>query len=93
MKMVSASKLRGDETRMYSARPFFQAITNAIFPQNYPPPPTEEGADKVPHLEDEIDGDKYAICTISSDRGLCGGVNTYNAKTTGTTFYLPSLTV
>eukprot|EP00948_MAST-09A_sp_MAST-9A-sp1_P001443 g1443.t1 len=83
MKMVSASKLRGDETRMYAARPFFQAVTNAIFPQEYPPPPVEEGEDKVPHLQDDIDAKKYAICTISSDRGLCGGVNTYNAKTTG----------
>lgn len=66
MKMVSAAKLKGDELRLARAKPF-NAWTTAIC-----------GEPKM--LEDatfeEVPG-KTLIVPVCSDKGLCGGVNSF----------------
>lgn len=71
MKMVSAAKLRGDQDRLEKGRAFGQSmlpILNAT-------PGEEEVA-----IED-AKNPLYLV--LSSDRGLCGGVNSFVAKETG----------
>lgn len=66
MKMVSAAKLKGDETRLFLARPF-NAWTEAI-----------SGEPKL--IEDatyEELPQKTLVVPISSDKGLCGGINSF----------------
>lgn len=69
MKMVAAAKLKGFQTRMMAARPLGDAMTKIL--SEIPAPGDEEvaGADMT-HL----------IVPITSDRGLCGGVNGAIAK-------------
>jgi len=69
MKMVSAAKLKGDEKRLSLARPF-NAWTDAL-------------CGTAVHLED-IPGTSFAelpqrtlIVPLTSDKGLCGGINTF----------------
>jgi len=71
MKMVSAAKLKGDENRLKLARPF-----NAW---------TAQLAGPVMDVEDATFEDlpqKTLIVPFSSDRGLCGGINTYITRAT-----------
>ena len=68
MKMVSAAKLRGDTTRLESGRPF-----GAAFDQIYHPTVTED-EDPMPEYQ------KPLYVMITSDRGLCGGVNSFVGK-------------
>jgi len=69
MKMVSAAKLRGDENRLKAAIPFNQ-WTTAICGA----PKLVEGAtfDDLPQ--------KTLIVPITSDKGLCGGCNSFISK-------------
>lgn len=64
MKMVAAAKLKGFQTRMMEARPLGDSMQRI----------TEE----IPAAEDEVAGTDmtHLIIPITSDRGLCGGVNT-----------------
>jgi len=66
MKMVAASKLRGVQTRMEISRPLAERTNSAL---QSVPQGEGQGAPKNP-----------LIVTISSDRGLCGGVNSNAAK-------------
>ncbi|CAN0269878.1 unnamed protein product [Ascophyllum nodosum] len=67
MKMVSAAKLRGDQARLAEAQPF-----NAWSAELCDPPQiTENGIDTSKWPQ------KNLIVAISSDRGLCGGVNSF----------------
>lgn len=74
MKMVSAAKLKGDEARLALAKPFNQ-WTDAL-------------CDKPVHLDelDEITYDEIPqrtlIVPLSSDKGLCGGINTFITRGT-----------
>jgi len=68
MKMVSAAKLRGDTQRLMDGRPF-----GAGFSQIFAPEAKEEEA-PVPEYKNPL----YVL--ISSDRGLCGGVNSFVCK-------------
>lgn len=70
MKMVSAAKLRGDTDRLMSGRPFGRAMKKLF---NATP-----GDEDTP-LE-ESKNPMYVV--ISSDRGLCGGVNSFVCKAT-----------
>jgi len=75
MKMVAAAKLRGVQTKQELARPFSKAM-----------------ADFFKHLEDstegapssaasgDSEGKKKLIIPMTSDRGLCGGVNSSVVK-------------
>ncbi|KAL3940325.1 MAG: hypothetical protein SGBAC_005122 [Bacillariaceae sp.] len=66
MKMVSAAKLKGDETRLAAAIPF-NAWTNSLCSE---PLPIEDATfDELP--------DKVLIVPFTSDKGLCGGVNSF----------------
>ena len=69
MKMVSAAKLKGEENRLLVARPF-NRWTSAICGE----PKLMEGAtcDEIPQ--------KTLIVPITSDKGLCGGVNSFITK-------------
>ncbi|CAM9630201.1 unnamed protein product [Laminaria digitata] len=67
MKMVSAAKLRGDQARLAQAQPF-NAWTSEL---NDPPQVTEDGIDTSGWPK------KNLIVAITSDRGLCGGVNSF----------------
>lgn len=72
MKMVATSKLKGDEQRLAMGKNF------AIFSDNLFQPPVcieEEGSLDVSELEG-----KTLLVAISSDKGLCGGVNSFIAK-------------
>jgi F-type H+-transporting ATPase subunit gamma len=66
MKMVSAAKLKGDENRLAAAKPF-----NSWAAGLSTEPMEMEGAsfDDLP--------EKILIVPFSSDKGLCGGINTY----------------
>jgi F-type H+-transporting ATPase subunit gamma len=69
MKMVSAAKLKGDENRLAVARPFNE-WTYAI---NGPPVYVEGSTfDDLPQ--------KTLVVPLTSDKGLCGGVNTFINK-------------
>ena len=67
MKMVAASKLKKAETDMAKARPFAASVQSLM----------------MPHIgvkeEDETSSTVLALA-ISSDKGLCGGVNSKMAK-------------
>lgn len=71
MKMVSASKLRGDQTRLAAAKPF-AAWTNRIHN-------TTREYENV-DVSDFPKKNLFVIC--SSDKGLCGGVNTIISRMT-----------
>lgn len=67
MKMVSAAKLRGDQGRLDLGRVFgasFEPIFNATL-----------GEEEVPLVEE-----KPLYIGLTSDRGLCGGCNSFIAK-------------
>jgi len=72
MKMVSAAKLKGDEGRLAAAKPF-NAWTSLITP---PAVALEDLnlKDKFPQ--------KNLVIALTSDRGLCGGVNNYVGRYT-----------
>jgi ATP synthase F1 gamma subunit len=63
MKMVAAAKLKGFQTRMFQARPLGDAVSTMVSEI-----PESPDADSNKDL-------KYLLVPITSDRGLCGGVN------------------
>jgi len=66
MKMVSAAKLKGDETRRGSAIAF-NTWAEAL---NGPPSPMEDATfEELPQ--------KVLIVPCTSDKGLCGGINSF----------------
>ena len=66
MKMVSAAKLKGDENRLAAAVPF-NAWTSNLCPE---PKLIEDATfEELP--------DKVLIVPFTSDKGLCGGVNSF----------------
>jgi len=68
MKMVSAAKLKGDEQRLAAAKPFNSWTAKLCW----------EPADMEPGVTtfDELPS-KVLIIPFTSDKGLCGGVNSY----------------
>jgi F-type H+-transporting ATPase subunit gamma len=66
MKMVAASKLRGFQGRMEQSRPATIALKNVI--------------NAIPDGEGASAGKEQLIVAITSDRGLCGGINSAIAK-------------
>lgn len=69
MKMVAASKLRGAESRLMVARPFAAGSKRVM-------------ADAATgDSETETEG-KHMVVAISSDKGLCGGINSVIVKAT-----------
>ena len=68
MKMVAASKLRGAETKMRAARPFASSINDLM--SSYLEP-----------KEEDPPAETKALMAVSSDKGLCGGINSRVVKT------------
>jgi F-type H+-transporting ATPase subunit gamma len=69
MKMVSAAKLKGDENRLKAARPYNKWASTMIGPSV--------------SLEDstfEDIPDNSLIIPLTSDKGLCGGVNSFISR-------------
>ena len=64
MKMVAASKLRGAEAKMVQARPFAASI-NKLMDKYLLPKEDEE----------DYKPESSFLLAISSDKGLCGGIN------------------
>eukprot|EP00386_Alphamonas_edax_P003296 GDKI01010117.1.p1 GENE.GDKI01010117.1~~GDKI01010117.1.p1 ORF type:complete len:308 (+),score=95.44 GDKI01010117.1:102-1025(+) len=64
MKMVAASKLKSDQRRLEAGKPFAAPVMDLFSRLS------------VPHDSKEA----LTLITLSSDRGLCGGVNTAAAK-------------
>jgi len=71
MKMVSAAKLKGDETRLKLARPF-NAWTSVL---------REEPVECENATYEELP-QKCLIVPFTSEGGLCGGINSYISKST-----------
>jgi F-type H+-transporting ATPase subunit gamma len=74
MKMVSAAKLKGDETRLSLAKPF-NSWTDALCPE----PVLLEDLSQTTFEELP---QKTLIVPISSDKGLCGGINSFVSRAT-----------
>lgn len=71
MKMVSAAKLKGDETRLAAAIPF-NSWTNKLCSE---PKEVEDATfEELP--------DKCLVVPFTSEKGLCGGINTYISRVT-----------
>eukprot|EP00287_Rhodomonas_sp_CCMP768_P010794 CAMPEP_0196733176 /NCGR_PEP_ID=MMETSP1091-20130531/12341_1 /TAXON_ID=302021 /ORGANISM="Rhodomonas sp., Strain CCMP768" /LENGTH=311 /DNA_ID=CAMNT_0042076533 /DNA_START=66 /DNA_END=1001 /DNA_ORIENTATION=- len=70
MKMVAAAKLKGFQTRMTEARPLGERVTFLV--EQMPAALEEMAASETTNL----------LLPMTSDRGLCGGVNGNVAKAT-----------
>jgi len=67
MKMVAAAKLKGAERTMLAARPFSQSVASLMDPL-------------LAVKEDDEAPEKTLFVAISSDKGLCGGINSRVVK-------------
>jgi len=67
MKMVAAAKLKGAERMMLAARPFATGIGDVMSPV-------------LTAKEDDEAPESSLILAISSDKGLCGGINSRVVK-------------
>lgn len=65
MKMVSAAKLRGDQQRLAAAKPFVSLADNVSGP-----------AAELEGLSVDEFPNNNLLVVMSTDKGLCGGVNT-----------------
>ncbi len=70
MEMVAASKMRKAQERMQSARPYAQKIRNVIRHLHYAHPEYRHP------FTLEREPRRVGFIVITSDRGLCGGLNT-----------------
>ena len=69
MEMVAASKMRRAQDRMLATRPYAQKISNVITHLSHAHPEYHH-----PYLV-ERDLKRVGVIIISTDRGLCGGLN------------------
>lgn len=76
MEMVAASKMRKAQDRMQASRPYSEKIRNVIDHLAHAHPEYRH-----PYLI-EREGRRVGIIVISSDRGLCGGLNINLFKST-----------
>lgn len=76
MKMVSAAKMRGAQNRLTQGSPFTKWLNNV----GEQPHDVNDGG-----LPQERLGKNNMLITLSSDRGLCGGCNSYASKATRNT--------
>ncbi len=76
MEMVAASKMRKAQERMRMARPYADKIRNVIGHLAYAHPEY-----KHPFIVSR-EAQRVGLIVVTSDRGLCGGLNTNLLKTT-----------
>jgi len=81
MEMVAASKMRKAQERMSSARPYSKKIRNVIhhLAQSHP-------EYKHSYTQDR-EVKRVGFIIVSSDRGLCGGLNANLFRTTLKWYY------
>jgi F-type H+-transporting ATPase subunit gamma len=72
MKMVSAAKFRGDLARLEAGRLFGRSALSLLPDQSY----------TLENLPTEVPSKKVLIAVLSSDKGLCGGINSFSTKMT-----------
>ena len=77
MEMVAASKMRKAQKRMEASRPYAQKMRNVISHLAHAHPEY-----KHPYFSDGRDIKKVGFIVVTSDRGLCGGLNTNLLKST-----------
>ncbi len=70
MEMVAASKMRKAQERMRAARPYADRIRNVIMHLGYANPEY-----KHPYLVPRKEVKRVGVIIVSTDRGLCGGLN------------------
>jgi F-type H+-transporting ATPase subunit gamma len=71
MEMVAASKMRKAQERMRAARPYGEKIRNVAAHISHANPEYRH-----PFLVERADAKKTGIIIITTDKGLCGGLNT-----------------
>src|SRR3954462_12281614 len=71
MEMVAASKMRKAQERMRAARPYGEKIRNVAAHISHANPEYRH-----PFLIARDTGKKIGIILITTDKGLCGGMNT-----------------
>lgn len=76
MEMVAASKMRKAQDRMRMARPYAEKIRGVIGHLHYAHPEYRHPFLEVREVK------RAGLIIVSSDRGLCGGLNTNALKTT-----------
>jgi len=75
MEMVAASKMRKAQDRMHSARPYAEKIRDVAGHLSHANPEYHH-----PFLVERDEVKRVGYIIISSDRGLCGGLNTNMLK-------------
>lgn len=70
MEMVAASKMRKAQDRMHAARPYAEKIRNVISHLANANPEY-----KHPYLVEREEVKRIGLIVVSTDRGLCGGLN------------------
>ncbi len=71
MEMVAASKMRKAQKRMRASRPYALKMRNVVAHLAHAHPEY-----KHPYLADRESVKRVGVIIVSSDRGLCGGLNT-----------------
>ena len=71
MEMVAASKMRKAQERMRHARPYAEKIRNVAAHLSHGNPEY-----KHPFVVKRDEAKNIGIIVVSSDKGLCGGLNT-----------------
>src|SRR2546430_4491805 len=71
MEMVAASKMRKAQERMRHARPYGEKIRNVAAHISHANPEYRH-----PYLVDRDTVKRIGVILVTSDRGLCGGLNT-----------------
>lgn len=71
MEMVAASKMRKAQDRMQASRPYAEKIRNVAAHMSYTQPEY-----KHPYLIKRDAVKSIGLIVVSSDKGLCGGLNT-----------------
>lgn len=82
MKMVAASRLKRAKTAVETSRPFADKIEEMISNLATNISARENLNEKFPLLTGKGKDDSYLLVILSSDRGLCGGLNSYVVKMT-----------
>ncbi len=77
MEMVAASKMRKAQQRMQASRPYAKKIRSVIGHLSQAHPEYRH-----PYLQERESVKRVGLIVITSDRGLCGGLNTNLLKTT-----------
>ncbi len=71
MEMVAAAKMRKAQDRMRTARPYGEKIRNVAAHMSRAHPEYTH-----PFMAGRVDSKRVGIIVVSSDKGLCGGLNT-----------------